>query len=87
MSPSGVILAASNLNGEVDFYDVKTKKYLWSQKIQQRRLYVSDIRFVTEDFVFTGGGDGILQFVPVDPSKVPTVLGFEDLGPRASLLS
>lgn len=71
-----------NLNGVVDFYYIPTRKLLLSKTFGQRSLYASDLKFITDDCVITGGGDGRLTFIPMHSEKRATFVTFDDLGPR-----
>lgn len=73
-----------NLNGAVDFYHIPTRKLLLSKVFLQDSLYASDLKFITDDCVFTGGGDGNLNFIPMDPSKHASSVSFDNLGPCKS---
>lgn len=75
-----------NLNGAIDFYYIPTRKLLLSVPFPQDNLCASDLVFVTDDTVLTGGGDGRLTFITMDPSQDPSYVSFDELGPREFFL-
>lgn len=72
LSPSGALVAITNLTDGVEWYDVTKRKYLHSTKYKVGEKIVVDIEFVGEDAVVAGhsNGDLILAATKIDKNPV-----------------